>query len=236
MIRILGSGPDSPTPMIDIELGHGQDPVLELAARGYRGDLVAVLRPRPGDLTIRYAVEPLGEPVPVPQEQGPGPDSDAPTAAVGEVHRHQRLAAYVVARSTWGILLTQLSERTFVPGQWNLPGGGLEPDEEPVEGLVREVAEETSQWIEDVQLLTVLTRRWIGVNTNGRHEDLHAVRIFYTARCPEPSVPVVHDVGGSTAAARWTSVDEIARLPLASSVWDALAAAEVVGPAPPASS
>lgn len=221
MIRILGTGPANPTPLVDLELAHGHDPAVELGLRGYTGALIAAVRPRPGDLTLRYAVEPLTGPVPAPEDLRVAAPSE------GDVWVHQRVAAYAVVRSTWGVLATQLSERTAVPGQWNLPGGGIEPDEDPRAGLEREVFEETGQRITGVRPLTVLTRHWVGENPNGRLEDLHAVRIFFLAHCPQPSVPVLHDVGGSTAAARWTSVDELARLPLASSVQAALAAADV---------
>jgi 8-oxo-dGTP diphosphatase len=226
MIRVLGTGTADAAPLVDFELAHGLDPLVELTRRGFRGSLVGVLRPRPGDLTLRYAVEPVATSASgaaAPEESRPAPDPAA--------YRIQRVAAYAVVRSTWGILLTELSDRTAVPGQWNLPGGGIEPDEDPVDGLVREIHEETSQRADQVELRTVLTRHWVGMHhAQGRLEDLHAVRIIYSARCREPSIPVVRDVGGSTAAARWTSVDELARLPLASSVADALAAADVVVP------
>ena len=66
-----------------------------------------------------------------------------------------------------------------------------------VRAVVREVHEETGQRVEDVRLLTVLTRHWVGRAPGGRVEDFHAVRLFHTAHCPEPTDPVVLDVGGS---------------------------------------
>jgi hypothetical protein len=65
----------------------------------------------------------------------------------------------------------------------------------------------------------------VGRAPSGRVEDFHAVRLFHTASCTEPTDPVVLDVGGSTSAARWVTETELASLPLASSVPDALAVA-----------
>ena len=123
--------------------------------------------------------------------------------------------------------MTELSARTNAAGLWNLPGGGLDPGEEPTDAVVREVHEETGQRVVDVALLTVMTRHWVERAPSGRVEDFHAVRLFHTAHCPEPTDPVVLDVGGSTSAARWVHETELASLPLASSVPEALAVAGV---------
>ncbi|MCB0910322.1 MAG: DNA mismatch repair protein MutT, partial [Propionibacteriaceae bacterium] len=43
-------------------------------------------------------------------------------------------------------------------------------------------------------------------------EDFHAVRIIYAASCAAPTDPVVHDEGGTTAAAVWVPLDRWARM------------------------
>ena len=58
------------------------------------------------------------------------------------------------------------------------------------------------------------TSHWVGRAPGGRVEDFHAVRIVYRATCPAPTEPVVHDVGGTTADARWVQPAELAALPL----------------------
>ena len=208
-------------------LEHGADPVVELARRGWSGAPVSATRSSSDDLRITYAVRPVRVPletaVPGPVEQDEGLGADDVAGAV----RHQRVAAYAVVRSSRGILLTELSASTNAAGLWNLPGGGLDPGEEPGVAVVREVHEETGQGVTDVRLLTVLTRHWVGRAPDGRVEDFHAVRLFHTAHCPEPSDPVVLDVGGSTSDARWVRETELASLPLASSVPQALAVAGV---------
>lgn len=208
-------------------LEHGADPEAELARRGWLGSPVSVTRSSPEDLRITYAVRPVravpgtGTSAAVARDDGLGVDE------VSSAVPYQRVAAYAVVRSSRGILLTELSTRTNAAGMWNLPGGGLDPGEEPAVAVVREVHEETGQRVSDVRLLTVLTRHWVGRAPSGRVEDFHAVRLFHTAHCAEPGNPVVLDVGGSTSAARWVRETELASLPLASSVPQALAVAGV---------
>lgn len=208
-------------------LEHGADPAAELARRGWSGSAVSATRTSSDDLRITYAVKPVRivaeatTSAPVARDEGLVEDEVAGAVA------HQRVAAYAVVRSFRGILLTELSASTNAAGMWNLPGGGLDPGEEPVRAVVREVHEETGQRVDNVRLLTVLTRHWVGRAPSGRVEDFHAVRLFHTAHCPEPTDPVVLDVGGSTSDARWVGETELASLPLASSVPQALAVAGV---------
>ncbi|CAN7336564.1 NUDIX hydrolase [Knoellia sp. LjRoot47] len=206
-------------------LGHGHDPAAELAGRGWVGSPLSAARSSPDDLEIRYAVQRLD----VDAARAAGPvvprDDDLAEDDVANAVPYQRIAAYAVVRSSRGVLMTELSERTNAAGLWNLPGGGLDPGEEPSDAVVREVHEETGQRVSDVRLLTVMTRHWVGRAPSGRVEDFHAVRLFHTAVCADPSDPVVLDVGGSTSAARWVDETELASLPLASSVPDALAVA-----------
>jgi 8-oxo-dGTP pyrophosphatase MutT (NUDIX family) len=128
-------------------------------------------------------------------------DGDASGSEVAK--RHQRVAAYAVVTSSRGFLMTQFSDRTGAEGQWGLPGGGLEDDEAPDRAAVREVWEESGQLVELSELALIATSRWVGQAPGGQLEDYHAVRVIYHASCPEPTEPVVHDVGGTTASAAW---------------------------------
>ena len=69
MITVLGS--HDGRVVARLVLGHGQDPAVELAARGWRGTVDAVDGVL-GDLVLRYVVEPA-EPVDPPLgPEGPG--------------------------------------------------------------------------------------------------------------------------------------------------------------------
>jgi ADP-ribose pyrophosphatase YjhB (NUDIX family) len=99
---------------------------------------------------------------------------------------------------------------------WGLPGGGLEAGEAPERAVVREVWEESGQVIEAPALVLVRTSHWVGRAPGGRLEDFHAVRVIYRAECPEPTGPVVHDVGGTTADAAWVLPADLGRFELTS--------------------
>jgi len=139
-------------------------------------------------------------------------DRDLTEAELVEPLVRQRLAAYAIVLSERGVLATEFSTRTAVPGSWGLPGGGIDPGENPSQAVLREAVEETAQHIEIAHLLDIQTDHWIGRSPSGVIEDFHAVRIIYAATCPHPGDPVVNDVGGTTASARWVPLHQWQRI------------------------
>lgn len=173
---------------------HGADPVELLRADGLEPTFHGAARDAAGDLVIDFGV--------VAREQ-PRP--------------YQRIAAYAVIPALIGgagcVLLTSFTG-TRRDGWWGLPGGGLDPGEDPVAGVCREVHEETGQQVTDLTPLTVVSAHWTGHSPAGRLEDFHAVRLVYRGVCPRPTTPVVHDIGGTTADAAWVPLAELDRMPV----------------------
>ena len=211
---IVGVQVGGGSPLFAFTLAHGEDPHQALWERGYRAirplsasgtkdDLVVTLQVTPH----RRAVVPRG-----PQRTRSlvpaGQASDAPVI-------RQRLAAYSLVVSERGILATEFSERTAVPGLWSLPGGGIDEGENPAQAVQREIYEETGQTVDVRQFLDLQTDHWIGLSPSGVVEDFHAVRLIYVAHCPDPSDPVVHDAGGTTEASAWVSFERWRDLPWA---------------------
>jgi 8-oxo-dGTP diphosphatase len=229
-------------PVVEVVLGHGEDPIDVLGARGWAVVRALATESVAGDehvLTVRFDVRrraesgpgaepaPGAQPSPVPgagRDAEPSRDLDAGGGTrrdeglvLGpgeEPQPYQRVAAYAVVSSARGVLMTELSDRTNAPGQWGLPGGGIDPGEDPLDAVVRECWEESGQRVTVTELALVQTSHWVGRAPGGRVEDFHAVRIVYRATCPAPTEPVVHDVGGTTADARWVQPAELAALPL----------------------
>ena len=214
------------------DLLHGADPYAELSRRGWvvTAPLAAERLP---DETVRLSFEVLplsARGVGESDDTGQGGanplhDPGAPVATVVDLvmrpgerpQRLRRVAAYALVRSERGILLTELSANVVgAAGQWTLPGGGVDPGEQPRDGVVREVWEESGQQVVEPRLVDIVTAHWVGRSPAGRLEDFHAVRLVHQAVCPEPTDPVVHDVGGSTSRAAWFDPAEAAELPLVS--------------------
>ena len=128
--------------------------------------------------------------------------------------RMLRVGAYAVVVVDDHLLLTRMAESTPVPGQWGLPGGGIDHGEAPLEAVVREVREETAHELVDVRLVDVGSHHFVGRSPAGRLEDFHSVQVVYRAGVREVREPEVLDVGGSTAEARWVPVAEVAALDL----------------------
>ncbi len=210
--------------VVEFELAHGEDPAAGLAARGWSGRSTGVEGVL-GRLVLRFEVVAV---TPLRVRHGPhGPGLGHEDRA--EVRPHQRVAAYAVVVADARLLLTQLAPRTGAAGRWNLPGGGIEPEEGAAEAVVREVLEETGQVVDDVQFVDVMTQHWVGRSERGA-EDYHAVRLIHTARCTRPTRPVVHDVGGSTSDARWVPLEDLGGVPVVASIPAALRAAGVPVP------
>ena len=212
-LRVVGltAGGDR---VAETRLGHGQHPDVVLGAAGWLIESPAFATVRDdGALELGYRVRELDGIRPRPQavRRDPGVGEDE----VGEPY--QRVAAYAVVTSERGLLLTQFNSQTHVSGDWGLPGGGLEGGESPVEGVHREVWEETGQRIELGEVLAVQSQHWVGRAPAGALEDFHAVRIVYAATCPEPADVVIHDVGGTTSDARWVAPDRLGDYPLTAS-------------------
>jgi 8-oxo-dGTP pyrophosphatase MutT (NUDIX family) len=193
-------------------LPHGGTPEAVAFAAGYLMlEPVAARLGSDGTLELTVRVRPRDGERP-PARGGPGRDRGLVDDPSERPWPRQRVAAYAVVSSGWGLLATQYSARTAVDGRWGMPGGGLDEHEEPVAAVLREVHEETAQTVVLADLETVQTSHWIGRNPLGELEDFHAVRLIYAATCPEPSAPQVLDAEGTTADARWVPLADWASL------------------------
>ena len=121
-----------------------------------------------------------------------------------------RLGAYAVIVRDGHVLLALWNEPE-VP-TWTLPGGGVELDESPEAGAVREVREETGYDVELGALLgvdTVVTspeRRFAPVGDRPQKN----VRIVYAATVTGGELR--DEVGGSTDEARWIPLADVPAL------------------------
>lgn len=210
-MNVVGLTDDGATAFVQ-PLPHGGDPAVVAFDRGYVTlRPLAAVRDETGELALSYAVRPATDEVRPPQ-QARGQDARLDLTTVTELEVRQRVAAYALVTSSLGLLATEFSDRTSVPGRWGLPGGGIETDEQPSAAVLREVVEETRQDVVLAGLVEVQTSHWIGRSPRDTIEDYHAVRLVYEATCQYPTPPEVLDVGGTTESARWIATDQWMRL------------------------
>lgn len=127
----------------------------------------------------------------------------------------QRVSAYALIRRRPAesgreeVLLCRNSALSPHPGQWNLPGGGVDFGEPPTSALVREVREETGLECVPGAVLTVDDIAFAGTAPNGRHEEFHGIQLVYAATVDADAEPQVGEVGGTVDAAGWVAIADI---------------------------
>ena len=128
-----------------------------------------------------------------------------------------RVGAYALIVRDQQVLLTHWNpRRADFDGAWTLPGGGMEPGEQPEATMLREVLEETGYTVRTDTLLGVHSR-WMAADQrlDGQPRDYHACRVLYTAHVTDGELTVEED--GSSDDTRWfplVELDELDRLDL----------------------
>src|SRR5690554_5576010 len=119
-----------------------------------------------------------------------------------------RIAAYGVIIRDGQLLLAHWNEHGM--SGWTLPGGGIDPGEDPADAAIREIREETGY---EAQLDGLLGIDSFVIPANQRtssDRDLHAVRIVY--RASVTGGELANELDGSTDEARWIPLGEVAGL------------------------
>jgi ADP-ribose pyrophosphatase YjhB (NUDIX family) len=141
-------------------------------------------------------------PLPVGGYAGVGPD--------GAVQR-VRLAAYAWIEQDGCVLLVRISLQDAAAGQWTLPGGGLAFGEDPADGVLREIREETGLDATLGELLGVRSAILEPHQTQSGHR-IQNVGVLY--RASVASMDLVNEADGSTDLAEWVPFERLGELPV----------------------
>jgi ADP-ribose pyrophosphatase YjhB (NUDIX family) len=128
-----------------------------------------------------------------------------------------RFGAYGVVTDPAGrVLLSLIADGYPGGGNWHLPGGGTDFGEQPAEGLLREIFEETAQVGRVTGLIRVGSRHNpAAMGPEGEPLNWYTVRAIFTVTVDAPTeARVTEAAGGSTAAAGWFTPAELSALPL----------------------
>ena len=133
--------------------------------------------------------------------------------------RASRVSAYGIATDEGRLLVVRLAESSpiFEPGLWHLPGGGIDPGEQPAEALAREFAEETG--------LTVSTAELVDARSYAAHRlgiSWQLIALFYRVAL-ESVDGVVSEADGTTDAATWLPLADVSNEKLSPAARDAVA-------------
>ncbi len=121
-----------------------------------------------------------------------------------------RIAAYGVIIEGDRILLAHWNEAGHTG--WTLPGGGVEPGEDPADAARREILEETGH--------TAALRGLLGIDSHvvppeerirGGATPLHSLRIVYGAEVTGGALR--NELDGTTDEASWFDLADIASIP-----------------------
>lgn len=106
-------------------------------------------------------------------------------------------------------------------GKFDLPGGGIEHDETPLQGLYRECNEEIGRQVKKATLLdaTSVTFKW--QMTEELIEDLHHIGILYQVELDNDKLKAEAD-GLDSLGAEWKSINTLTKEELSPFAWYAL--------------
>lgn len=112
----------------------------------------------------------------------------------------------IIHNSKDEILLCKQTQTGVYPGQWAIPGGGVEEGEGLEEGLRREVLEETGLQIDEVKPFIFSDDIRDKRQKDGSMERLHMIYLLFDCRVIDPGMVVINEEFGEYA---WVAIKRL---------------------------
>jgi ADP-ribose pyrophosphatase YjhB (NUDIX family) len=126
------------------------------------------------------------------------------------MRQRRRIGVYGICLDGSGrVLLARASGEPSRQGKWQVPGGGVDHGEDPLDALAREFAEETGLVVRPVRLVDV---RLELVPMRNKDELVHHDRIVFEVEIIGGTLRPEAD--GSSDAVDWFAPDELPQLPI----------------------
>jgi nucleoside triphosphatase len=119
----------------------------------------------------------------------------------------QRVVVVPIIRNADGRILIckKPIDRGVFPGQWGLPGGGIEPGERMEEALRREIREELGIEVEDIQRLHFKDGLEQKVYPGGQDQRVYMIYLLFACRAVDDAI----ELNEEFAEYAWVSPPEL---------------------------
>lgn len=121
--------------------------------------------------------------------------------------QHKHIGVYALAIKDDSVLLIKKARGPYT-GKWDLPGGSLEFGEKPLDGLSREVLEETGLTVKKSSLLNVLSHTVVYDLANGEKEEMYHLGAVYEVILNSSENLKTDSDGEDSHGASWIKVSE----------------------------
>ena len=124
-----------------------------------------------------------------------------------DAHRWRVIVVGVIQNAAGEYLICRKPKnRGVFPGQWALPGGGIEPGERMEAALRREIQEEVGIQVFDIRPLLFRDGQYPKLYPDGSREDVYMIFLVFTCRAASNVVAI----GEEFEASAWVSKEQLA--------------------------